>query len=111
MPDTLSLPQIATVLNSSHRAEFQSFLKERFTVGDFDPRYKIIDGLPIKSIFTTNIDNLLHEIFNDSTSSYLNGLRPARWPRFLTVNAIDLIALHGCVLDDSRELTFGRGGT
>ena len=105
VPDNLNLAQIATILNSSHRAEFQSFLKERFTVDNFDPKYKVIDGLPIKSIFTTNVDNLFHEVFKSSTTAYLNDL-DLRGATFSDRNAIDLITLHGCVLDDSRELTF-----
>ena len=105
MPSSLELPQVATILNSNHRDEFQSYLKARFTVADFDPRYKVIESLPIKSLFTTNIDNLLHEIYKDGTSSYLNDL-DIRGAQFSDRNAVDLISLHGSVLSDSRELTF-----
>ena len=105
MPDSLSLAQIATILNSSRKVEFQSYLKARFTVGEFDPRYQVIERLPIQAIFTTNIDNLLHEIYKNGTTSYLNDL-DLRGSTFSDRNAIDLITLHGCVLNDSRDLTF-----
>ena len=105
MPNSLSLAQIATILNSSHKAEFQSYLKARFTVGKVDPRYQVIERLPIRGIFTTNIDNLLHEIYKNGTTSYLNDL-DLRGSTFSDRNAIDLVTLHGCVLDDSRDLTF-----
>ena len=105
VPDGLSLAQIATVLNSNRKVEFQSYLKARFTVGGFDQRYEAIEKLPIRKIFTTNIDNLLHEIYKNGTTSYLNDL-DLRGSTFSDRNAIDLITLHGCVLDDSRDLTF-----
>ena len=101
----LTLAQVATILNSSRKAEFQSILKERFTVGDFDARYQVIEKLPIRAIFTTNIDNLLQEIYRNGTTSYLNDL-DLRGSTFSDRNAIDLINLHGCVLNDSRDLTF-----
>ena len=105
VPDGLNLAQIATILNSSHKAEFQSYLKERFTVGEFDTRYQVVERLPIRSIFTTNIDNLLHQIYKNGATSYLNDL-DIRGSTFSDRNAIDLITLHGCVLNDSRDLTF-----
>ena len=104
-PDSLNLAQIATILKASHRAEFQSYLEKRFRVGDFDKRYQIIEKLPIRAIFTTNIDNLLHEVYKNGTTSYLNDL-DLRGSTFSDRNAIDLVNLHGSVLDDSRELTF-----
>ena len=105
MPGSLSLPQMATILNSSHRAEFRSYLKMRFTVEEFDARYQVIEKLPIRAMFTTNIDNLLHEIYKNGTTSYLNDL-DLRGSTFSDRNAINLVTLHGCVLDDSRDLTF-----
>ena len=105
VPPNLSLPQIATLLNSTSRADFRTFLNGRFTVGDFDPEYKIIEQLPIKSIVTTNIDNLLYEIYNNGTKSYLNDL-DLRGSTFFDRNAVDLVTLHGCVSHESRALTF-----
>ena len=105
MPDSLSLAQISTILNASQKAEFLSFLKARFTVGEFDARYQVIERLPVQMVFSTNIDNLLHEIYKNGTTSYLNDL-DLRGSTFSDRNAIDLITLHGCVLDDSRDLTF-----
>ena len=105
LPGNLSLPQIATILNSSRKAEFQTYLKSRFTVDEFDQRYRIIEKLPLHSIFTTNIDNLLYEIYKDGMTSYLNDL-DMRGATFSGRNAVKLFTLHGCILDDSRELAF-----
>ena len=105
MPPDLTLPQVATILNASQKIEFLNYLKSRFTVGEFDPRYQVIKRLPIRAIFTTNVDNLLHEIYKNSTTAYLNDL-DLRGSTFSDRNAIDLIALHGSVLNESRDLTF-----
>ena len=101
----LELAPMAKILNVTKEAEFRSFLTDRFTVSDFDERYKIIEKLPIKSIFTTNIDNLLHEIYKNGTKSYLNDL-DIRGAVFSDRDATDLVALHGCVLDNSRQFAF-----
>ena len=67
--------------------------------------YRVIERLPIQSIFTTNIDNLLYAIYKDGTTSYLNDL-DVRGAKFSDRNAVNLITFHGCVLDDFRELVF-----
>lgn len=74
-------------------------------MSQFDSKYRAIERLPIKSIFTTNIDSLLYEIFKDSKTSYLNDL-DIRGATFHDRSSIDLVTLHGCVLDHTREFTF-----
>ena len=105
MSEDLTLAQMATILNSGRRREFRFFLKERFTVGEFDSRYKIIERLPIRSIFTTNIDNLIHEIYKESKAAYINDL-DLHGATFSDRNSIDYIALHGSVLSEGRDLSF-----
>jgi hypothetical protein len=58
----LTLPQIATILEVSRKDRFYSFLKNRFTVAEFDSRYSCLDSVNIKTIFTTNIDDLIFKI-------------------------------------------------
>ena len=72
IPSNLGLSQAATLLNSTRKGEFRAFLNSRFTVEDYDAKYDIVEKLPVKSIITTNIDNLLHRIFSNGTTSYLN---------------------------------------
>ena len=101
----LNLMQVSTILKSSRRDEFQSYLKRRFTVSKFDPKYRAIEKIKVRSIFTTNIDNLIHEIYKNSKNSYINDL-DLHGAKFIDRNAIDYVALHGNVLHDTRELTF-----
>jgi len=54
----LNLAKICTVISLSHRDVFHEFLKRRFTVDQFDERYRCLDQLDIANWFTTNIDNL-----------------------------------------------------
>ena len=105
VPAGLSLSQISTILNASRKADFESFLRNRFTVGQFDDRYDVIERLPIQTIFTTNIDNLFHEIYRKGNTSYLNDL-DLRGATFADRNVVNLVTLHGCVANDARELTF-----
>jgi hypothetical protein len=74
-------------------------------IGDFDEKYLCIEKLSIKSIYTTNIDNLIFEIFKKFESKYLNEV--SHNGRILDDNsAVDYSALHGCILFDDRKLIF-----
>ncbi len=105
LPEGLTLSQIATILNSNSRDDFHSYLKNRFTVSGFDDRYRTIERLLISSIFTTNIDNLIHELYKNSKKFYINDL-DLHGATFFERNAINFVALHGSVLHDTREFTF-----
>ena len=56
---SLNLSQISTILANSKKQEFYSFLREVFTVSDFDKGYFNVDKLNPKNIYTTNIDDLI----------------------------------------------------
>ncbi|MDR0541036.1 MAG: SIR2 family protein [Dysgonamonadaceae bacterium] len=59
----------------------------------------------IKSIYTTNIDNLIFEIFEQSGNKYLNDV--SHNGRISDdISAINYSALHGCILFDDRKLIF-----
>lgn len=105
VPANLDLSQVATILNTTARDELWSYLQTRFTVGDFPREYGAIDTIRVESIFTTNIDDLLYNIYSKSKNSYLNDL-DLHGATFRDRQAIDLVTLHGCVVDNSRELSF-----
>ena len=58
-----NLPRACTKLTKSDKASFYSFLNNRFRVKDFDPDYVSLTKIHIKSIYTTNIDDLFFKIF------------------------------------------------
>ncbi|MFC1835203.1 SIR2 family protein [Thermodesulfobacteriota bacterium] len=105
LPDTLDLVQAATVLNSIARREFRTYLLTRFSVKDFDAAYYALEKLRVSAIFTTNIDDLLYKIYSKSKRWYLNDI-DLHGASFQDRQAIDLVTLHGSVLDDSRDFIF-----
>ncbi len=59
------LSKIISHLNKTKLGEFTHFLKEKYTIDNSYPKeYNSITNLPLKNIFTTNIDNLIECIFN-----------------------------------------------
>ncbi|MCI5805507.1 MAG: SIR2 family protein [Clostridium sp.] len=71
-------------------------LRDTYMVKDFDETYLKINKLPIKNIFTTNIDNLVEKIYEDKDSekgyidSKINGYVEKE-------NLVNLYKLHGSV--------------
>jgi len=102
----LDLPQLATVIEARDRVRLQALVRRRFTVGAYDSRYRVLDHLNIKSILTVNVDDLIHNVYSGSTLHYVNDL-DRRGASFGDRTAIDYVALHGSVRDDSRPFTFG----
>ena len=69
---SLNLSQISTILANSKKQEFYSFLREVFTVSDFDKDYFNVDKLNPKNIYTTNIDDLIYKIYEGNEEKYIN---------------------------------------
>ena len=102
----LELKKLCTIINATNRERLKDFLIKRFTVNEFDQRYENIQMLKIRTVFTTNIDNLLHRIFEESTEFYINDI-DRNGPMYRDRRAIDLFTLHGSVLYSLRPLRFG----
>jgi hypothetical protein len=100
-----SLPQISSILEKTKRSEFYEYLKNRFSVSDFDDKYLAINKLNIKSIFTTNIDDLIQKIIGRSESKYLNDVTHGGTNDYDKAS-IDFSALHGSVLYPDRPFIF-----
>ncbi len=89
--------------------EYQNYLRERFHVkNEINPKYKLIDKLNIKSIITTNIDDIIKTIFkDDNTQHYINDTNSygsVRKNKF----GIEYIALNGDVSIKDSYLYFGK---
>jgi hypothetical protein len=101
----LSLPKISTVLEATRKQEFYDYIRLRFSVGEYYENYNIITNFSIKSIFTTNVDNLINKIFEKSHTHYLNDIIEFG-PSFRDKVAVNFIPLHGSILHESRKLVF-----
>ena len=103
--NSLDLGQLSTILESTQKTEFFNFLKKRFSVKSYNPLYKSLMTVKIKSIITTNIDDLWFHIINDSDNYYLNDITIAG-PAYQDRSAIDYIPLHGCVHHNPPDFVF-----
>lgn len=99
-----SLPQICTILESSSQKEYHDYLVSRFTVNYVDPLYYNITKLNVKSIYTTNIDDLIIKIYKNQNNRFLNSQYeegPSTDSR-----AINYLALHGSVVSYPHRFVF-----
>ena len=103
--DKLNLAQVCTILESNVGQEFYDYLSDRFTVAEYDVRYNNLNNAYIKTIFTTNVDDLLYQVYASSTNQYLNDI-DMNGPVFNNRKAIDMVSLHGSVLKNNRSMTF-----
>lgn len=102
----LELSQVCTIIEHTRNDQLRSYLTQRFTVDQFDERYKQLEKVNIKNVFTTNIDNLLYQVFAESKSKYLHDT-DALGASYGDKTAISMIALHGSVLNERRPYRFG----
>lgn len=97
----LLLSKLYAIIDSTRREELRDHLKRRFTVDKFDDLYTVLPKLPLRSIFTTNIDNLAPLVFKESDSKYLNDVTMSG-ASYGEKSAVDYIPLHGSVIGDSH---------
>lgn len=102
----LDLPKLCTVISARDHEGLRSYLTSRFTIETFDAKYRALERLPIDTIFSTNVDDLPHRIFEYSRSRYLNDL-DFNGPVFKSKTAIEFVPLHGSILNPHRPLRFG----
>lgn len=102
---SLDLPQLSTVIAARDAPGLEDFLRKRFTVSEFDPSYRVLEKVAIRSIFTTNIDDLFESVLGESDVHFLNDVysRGAA----ASGSAIDIVKLHGSVRDPNRPYIFG----
>lgn len=101
------LSKASTVLEATCKEEFYAFLSKRFKVGNYSEKYKVLLDVNIKNIYTTNIDDLIYEIFNESKNKYINTTIVEGIP-FFQGDAINYSPLHGCVLYPQKGYIFSK---
>lgn len=101
----LSLPQLCTILESEQLARLREYLRRRYTVESFDRRYAALSNINVGTIFTTNIDDLIHKIYAKVDSHYINDVT-SRGAAFGDRTAIDYVPLHGSVAHAEDKFTF-----
>lgn len=96
------LPQLYQIISTTQRDALNEFLRNRFKVVEFSELYGNLERINLKAIFTTNIDDLVFKIFEESKKYYINDIS-LRGPSIAGSSAIDYIALHGSVIHAPSE--------
>ena len=106
------LPRACTKLIQTDKGSFYSFLKERFAVASYSELYNALLGINIKNIYTTNIDDLFHKLYETIGGAlYLND-RSVRGDEYVggqgsaSQKQINYFPLHGCIRT-SNDFVFG----
>lgn len=103
-PEVYTLPQLSTILEASNKEPFYTFLERRFCVGQFDPLYKALFNINIRSIYTTNIDDLIPKLFQLRADKFLNNqmVNGATEDK----NKVNYLPLHGSINMEMRKYVF-----
>lgn len=99
------LPTYCTYLEKTQREKYLHYLTKRFKVTSFEPYYQNLNLINIKSIFTTNIDDLIPHIFENNNNRYLNNNRVNG--ESTDEAAINYLPLHGNVDSPEDGYVFG----
>ena len=89
------LPRYCTVMERTNRQGLHDYLTNRFHVSEFDACYENINLINVRSIFTTNIDDLIPQIIHRDSSRYINDQRVNG--EFMDKKAVNYLPLHGNV--------------
>lgn len=104
------LIKACTFLQLTENEAFHSFITEYFKVKSFEDCYNELLKLPLKNIFTTNVDNLWFKIFSNAENKSLNNI--ANNGSVYGINRhsgiVDYYALHGCVENPNASYIFSK---
>lgn len=101
------LERLSNILNLRVKDDFQKYLRAKYTVETYNPLYEELNRVSVNSFITTNIDNLIQCVMDNSSKYYLhNILRDGANKRSRI--AVPYITLHGDVKNISSHMYFGK---
>ena len=86
--------------------ELDDYLRKRYTVKSYNKAYDAINLINIKTLVTTNIDNIIQCVVENGNKYYINNMREYG-ASLNKSNELYFIPLHGNVLDFVSPLYFG----
>lgn len=98
------LPRLCTILEKTDKDNFRTYLTSRFKVNYFPTFYENLNLLNIKSIYTTNIDNLVPQIVAKSKNKYIHYQQ--LYGDCTDDKGINFLSLHGNVDIPNSEYIF-----
>jgi len=88
-------------------SDYQDFLRNYFTVSDYNPLYNVLNKIMLKGFITTNIDNIIRLVSENGNRYYINNIREYGASTG-NPNELIYIPLHGDVTDPNSRLYFGK---
>lgn len=86
---------------------YQDFLRRKFKISKCNKDYYLINRLNLKSFITTNIDNIIHLVMEQSNKYYLKSITYYGSVKKRTAE-LCYIPLHGEVMNEEFPLYFGK---
>lgn len=106
-PQYYPLPQLCSILTSTVEGPFYDYLTDRFTVDYYNPLYNNLQNVNVKSVYTTNIDNLIFEVYKNVPGVFINNLGTDG--KTTDKNKIDYLGLHGSIVNFPHKYIFDVG--
>jgi len=101
------LEMLSAILQTRSDQQFQEYLRKKYTVKSYNSLYDCLNKISIHSFITTNIDNLIQCVYDNSTRYHLHDITyygAGKSGR----SKIPFIPLHGNVKNLSSRLYFGK---
>lgn len=102
-----NLERLSNIVNTRAKQQFQEYLREKYTVTHYNDLYNVLNKIKIHSYITTNIDNLIRCIMDNSTRYSLHDIIFFGAPKDNLI-ALPYIPLHGDVKNMHTNLYFGK---
>ena len=101
------LETISTYVSTIGRQRYEDFLRKKYKVTDYNKKYNLLNRINIKSIITTNIDNIVYMVMDNSNRYYLRNIMLYGIGKNQGAE-IPYVPLHGDVLNNESHLYFGK---
>lgn len=100
------LERLSNVINLRCYKEFQEYLREKFTVTSYNKKYDLLNNINLHSYITTNIDNIIQCVMDNSKRYSL--LYTKEYGAKRNSSSLTFIPLHGNVAYIDSKLYFGK---
>ena len=96
------LPFACTKFEKTDKTSFLEYINSRFAVNSFSVDYKYTEllNLPIKNVYTTNVDDLWYKLLESSQMKYLSD-KATNGAIYNDDSCINYYPLHGCVRNNA----------
>lgn len=101
------LERLSNIVNQRAKQQFQKYLREKYSVYNYNPLYNSLNLINIHSYITTNIDNIIQCVMDNSAKYHLHDVVLYGAIK-KDSTAIPYIPLHGEVNNPNANLYFGK---